>query len=177
MNKLDTVLLVSDSQKHRRRMRAVLVESYHILEAANASQALLLWNQNISCIAAVIADITSNHSIDPLFSHIPERMPLILLCREDSPQILNQGFAFGAADVIPLDYDSDAMLRRIDTITHLYNHKLYLERTVEEQAQQRSCAIPCPHMIFCQIIITTKVAVCTAPRRGIESLAPAPGQE
>jgi CheY-like chemotaxis protein len=111
MNKLDTVLLVSDSQQNRKLLRSVLAESYHTLEAANASQALSLWKQNISCIAAVIADITSNHSIDPLLSDIPDRVPLILLCREDSAQILNQGFNFGAADVIPPDYDPDAMLR------------------------------------------------------------------
>lgn len=136
MNKLDTVLLVSDSQSHRQLLRSVLTESYHTLEAANASQALLLWKQNISCIAAVIADITSDHHIDDAFADICDRSPLILICREDSPQVLNQGFAFGAADVIPLDYDPDAMLHRIDTITHLHNHKLYLERMVDEQAEK-----------------------------------------
>lgn len=136
MNKLDTVLLVSDSQQHRQLLRSVLAESYHTLEATNASQALLLWQQNISCIAAVIADISSDHHINDAFADIRDHSPLILICREDSPQILNHGFSFGAADVIPLDYDPDAMLHRIDTITHLHNHKLYLERMVDEQAQK-----------------------------------------
>lgn len=136
MNKLDTLILVSDIPAHRRLLRSVLEERYHLLETVNIQQALLLLSQNSACIGTVIADISSTDTIDAAFAQIPDQVPLILICQKDTPQVLNQGFGYGAADVIPLDYDPDAMLHRIDTITHLHNHRMYLKRMVDEQSQK-----------------------------------------
>jgi putative two-component system response regulator len=53
----DTLLLVGDAQSDRAQLRAIFQQSYHLLEAENADQAVLLLNQNGSCIAAILMDL------------------------------------------------------------------------------------------------------------------------
>lgn len=135
MNRLDTILLISNSTGNRTQLRTVLESSYNLLEATNASQAELLFQQNTGCIVSIVTDMSDCDTIDPIISSLSNEVPLILVCEDDSPRILHMGFGYGASDVIPLHYDPDAMLHRIDTITQLHNHKRYLQRMVDEQAE------------------------------------------
>ena len=136
MNRLDSILLVSDSSDNRKHLRAILEASYNLLEATNAAHADLLFRQNCGCIVSIVADISCAETVDPVLSTLSVDVPLILICQDDSPHILQMGFGYGAADVIPIHYAPDCMLHRIDTITQLHNHKLYLQRMVDEQAEK-----------------------------------------
>lgn len=135
MDKHDTLLLTSDSAENRSLLRGALGESFNLLEAANAQQALLLLKQNISCVASILIDISQNNMIDSSYAPIVEKIPVILICGEESSDLLNRGFDFGAADVIPLDYDPTAMHHRIENIVQLHLHKQHLEAMVAEQAE------------------------------------------
>ena len=64
------------------------------------------------------------------------QIPVIMISKDDSPVHLNRGFAWDAADVIPRDYDADAMLHRIDTIVQLFLHRKHLQTMVDEQAEK-----------------------------------------
>ena len=139
MDRHDTLLLAGGNKEHRAALRSILSENFNLLEAAGSTQALRLLEQNISCIAAVLLDITDprvlEHGINqdalkPFLEHVP----LIAISSGDSPEILAKAFDFGASDVIPVDYDGDAMRQRIDNILELSIHKRHLESLVEEQA-------------------------------------------
>lgn len=140
MDKHDTLLISSGSPEDRELLRGVLEDRYNLLEASNAVQTMLLLRQNVSCIAAAVLDITVLDKLDRELLNRQEarefltQIPVIIICSEDSPELLSRAFSFGAADVIPLDYDPHAMLRRIETIVELHLHKQYLQSMVEEQA-------------------------------------------
>ena len=140
MTRHDTLLLACGNQKNRAMLRSILAGRFNILEAGNTQQSILLLEQNIHCIAAVILDITVPENIEQELlqsgkaSEMLEQVPVIVITRDDRPETLSVAFGFGAADAIPQYYDADAMMNRIDNIIELHLHKLQLQTLVEEQA-------------------------------------------
>lgn len=140
MDKHDTLLISSGSQENRRQLRLALETRYNLLESTNSQQMLMLLKQNIDCVAAMVLDITTPEKIDRELMLREEnqqwlrKVPTIIISgNSDDPQILNLAFDYGAADVIPLNYEPYAMLRRIENIVDLHVHKQHLEAMVEEQ--------------------------------------------
>ena len=141
MERHDTLLTVCGRIQNRQILRAALQERFHLLEAANARQALLLLEQNMHCIAAVVLDYSEpGDSLRQLQSGEARaylsRVPVIIMCRQDAYETINQAFLEGAADVIPLLYDQTAMLHRIENIVDLHLHRQQLAALAEEQAQE-----------------------------------------
>ena len=140
MDRHDTLLICSSEAENRKLLRDTLAKRYNLLEASNSRQALVLLSQNIDCIATVLLDISAPDSIDQALltreenQKLLSRIPVIIISRQDDPQTLNMAYGYGAADVIPLEYDPYAMLHRIETIVELFLHKEYLEIKVREQA-------------------------------------------
>jgi len=140
MNNRDTILLAGGTAEHRKMLRAVLKESYNLLEAANTQQAILLLQQNSHCIAAAILDITSPKKLSNKvllqsdFTAALDHAPVIVITPNDDPDTLSAAFGFGAADAIPITYDPFAMLHRIENIVQLHLHRQQLEELVAEQA-------------------------------------------
>ncbi len=141
MNRHDTLLLSCGTPEDRKTLRSILGETYNLLEASNMRQTLLLMEQNRGCIAALILvvtdpalvemDILRRKETTDFFSWIP----VIVVTEDDQPCALDEAFSWGAADVIPLQYDPYAMLHRIENIVQLHLHKQNLEELVKEQAQ------------------------------------------
>ena len=142
MDRYDTLLLACGSSESRARTRRALGDAYNLLEAANASQMLLLLERDTNGIAAVLLDVTRPETLDgeqilgERGTALLSRIPVIALTDNDEPRILDDYFELGAADVIPLDYDPYAMVRRIDTIVQLHLHRQNLEQMVRTQARQ-----------------------------------------
>ncbi|MBQ3193248.1 MAG: diguanylate cyclase [Oscillospiraceae bacterium] len=140
MDKHDTLLVASSSAEHRMQLRSVLQGRYHLLEARGIRQMLLLIEQNASCVAAVLLDVSDLSQEDRKLltstqeHQALERVPVILLCREASPELLGTAASFGAADVIPVTYEPQAMLRRIETVVELHLHRISLANIKQEQA-------------------------------------------
>ena len=141
MTRHDTILLACGTAENRKMLRSVLGENYNLLEAANSQQTILLLEQNIQCIAAVVLDTTNLSVINQKILTHPDaaklfsQVPVIVITPDDSPNSLSLAFGFGAADAIPLHYDPFAMVHRIENIIQLHLHKLQLETLVEEQAE------------------------------------------
>lgn len=140
MDKHDTLLLACGTQENRSHLRGVLGQRYNLLEAGNAQQTLLLLRQNLHCIAALVLDISDptaldvKHLVRPEYEDLLHRVPTIIIAPKEGIDVMNTAFGSGAADVIPIDYEPYAMLRRIETIVELHLHKQYLETMVQEQA-------------------------------------------
>lgn len=132
MDKHDTLLIACSTAEKRKLLRGVLRDNYNLLEANNSNQMQLLLQQNRNVIAAVLfdLDVWENTNVKVL-----ETVPAIVFTRDNSPELLHKGFDRGASDVIPVDYDADSMLRRIETIVQLHLHRQHLQVLVEEQAE------------------------------------------
>ncbi len=141
MEKHDTILIACADAGNRGQLRFLLNERFNLLEAGNLWQALLLLEQNLACIAAVVmgssilqADAVAqlrSEKNDDLLSQVP-----VIVITEEAPQDLSLYFRWGASDVIPLHYDSYAMLRRIENIVQLHLHRQHLETVVQVQADR-----------------------------------------
>ena len=139
MVKHDTLLICSGIRENRHSLRSVFRDSYNLLEAGDRGQLTALLHQNLGCIAAALVDISGWEAADTDWLQREEnrallgRVPVIVLTKTDDPAVLSQAFGLGAADVIPVDYDPYAMLRRVETIIDLHIHKQHLETMVAEQ--------------------------------------------
>lgn len=146
MKKLDRLLLACETVENRQHIRNILGNDYYLLEASNIEQILVLLQQNKNGIAGLVLDISESQMLDIELLNKPEyfqkikQMPIILIAKEDTPEIVHRGFELGASDVIPLNYEPFAMLRRIENIVELHLHKQHLEQTFHSQtgALQRS---------------------------------------
>ncbi len=140
MKKYNTLLLACETMENRRYIRHILEADYSLLEASNIEQILVLLQQNKEGIAALVIDVSQSQMLDIELLNKPEyfqemkRMPIIILAKEDTPELVHRGFELGASDVIPLNYEPFAMLRRIENIVDLHLHKQHLEQMVQEQA-------------------------------------------
>ena len=140
MNKHDTLLIACGTRRSRRILRDIFSENYNLLEAANARQTMLLLEQNRSCIASVLLDITgaearkeANFLRDNMVDYM-NKVPIIVITEDNDVATLDHCFAMGASDVIPLNYDPYAMVRRIENLVQLHLHRDNLAELVQEQA-------------------------------------------
>ena len=138
----DTLLLIGDANSDRAGLREIFQDSYDLLEAENVAQALMLLNQNSSCIAAVLADLPlfPGSDITTLVSRCRqselEEIPLILfITPAGTGEREELAFTLGAVEVVPRPYTPSVVRRRIQTIVELFLHKCHLEKLVEEQSQ------------------------------------------
>lgn len=138
----DTLLLVGGISSDRVQLREIFEGSYNLLEAENAFQAKLLLGQNLSCIAAVLADIpvSDNGEIRILTESCrmgtEQEVPLILFITPvGTGEREELAFALGATDVVYKPYTAAAVQRRLQIIVDLYLHKWHLETLVEEQSE------------------------------------------
>lgn len=138
MHKYNTLIVASETMDNRVYMRNILGKDYDLLEAGNAEQILVLLGQNRNGIAALLLDVSLAQTLNIEVLGKTEyaalkQVPIIILTQKEDPDLIHRGFALGAADVIPLNYEPFAMLRRIETIVDLHIHKQHLEQLVQEQ--------------------------------------------
>ncbi len=140
MDKHDTLLIACGTTESRKQLCSVLDEYYNLLEATNAQQAIQLYNQNVGCLAAILLEMPIFEALraEKLetqdLQEVRSAVPVIVITPDESPETFHEAFREGVADVMPLDYDPYAMLRRIATLVELNLHKQHLETLVEEQS-------------------------------------------
>ena len=141
MHQHDTLLIACASAETRKMLREILQENYNLLEASNSQQTILLLEQNIQCIAAVILDISDPTTVNQQLLTAPDsvalltQMPIIVLTADGDEETLDIAFSYGATDAIPLRHNAYSLTRRIENVIQLHLHKLQLETMVAEQAE------------------------------------------
>ena len=141
MHQYDTLLIACGSAETRKMLREILQENYNLLEASNSQQTILLLEQNIQCIAAVILDISDPASVNQQLMMAPDsvalltQVPIIVLTADGDEETLDIAFSYGAADAIPLRHNAYSLTRRIENVIQLRLHKLQLELMVDTQAE------------------------------------------
>ena len=141
MERFDTLLIFSPSNENRVYLRASLKEGFNLLEAVTVQQLMLLLKQNKDCVAALLLDITSMNDeerkqfMQKEYVEQLHSVQVIVFTEDDDLVRLNRAFHLGAADVIPIDYEPYAMLRRIENVVQVRLHKRNLEELVAQQEE------------------------------------------
>ncbi len=135
----DTLLLACGSAANRAELRPIFEENYNLLEAETGKQALLLLEQNLHCIAAVLLDLTvSNKGGHTLLKEVTadnalSEVPLLVILGETSRIDEAAAFSMGADDVIVQPCDPLVVQSRVQTIVDLNRHKWHLQELLNEQ--------------------------------------------
>lgn len=138
----NTLLIVDDIEMNRAILRTLFQQEYNILEAENGVQGLMLLNQYIDTIAAVLLDIVmpgkNGYEVLADMSHNGqlERVPVIVITAEDTSENEVKAFDLGASDIVMKPFEPFVVRRRVNNVVELHRHKLHLEELVEEQASR-----------------------------------------
>ena len=135
----DTLLLIGDRNSDRANLHDIFESSYYILEAEDTAQGIMLLEQNIQCIAAVLTDIplTDDCGLPELVSSCRpsegKGVPVVcLVTPSGTGQREETAFILGAADVVYKPYTTLSVQRRVQTLIDLYMHQWHLEKLVED---------------------------------------------
>ena len=135
----DTLLLACGSAENRAELRSIFEENYNILEAETGKQAMLLLEQNLHCIAALLLDLSvaskGGHALlrDVTSDQQLSEVPLLVILGEGSRIDEATAFSMGADDVIVQPCDTVVTQSRVQTIVDLNRHKWHLQELLDEQ--------------------------------------------
>lgn len=138
----DTLLLVGDKDSGRPQLREIFESSYNLLEAENLTQAVMLLEQNGSCIAAVLSDLPLKDGEElralTLACHAgtEDEIPVMAFISGTGTGKMEEfAFSLGATDVVIKPYTPFGIQRRVQVIIDLFLHKWHLETLVKEQSE------------------------------------------
>ncbi len=136
MEKRNTILIACPEAKMRELLRLALEEHFNLLEATSLPQALVLLQQHRECVTAVAAASQIIRGAERNITEGPLGQAPIIVITADGSENPAPFFRYGASDVIPVDYDAYAMLRRIEAIVQLHLSRQHLQTVVREQEEK-----------------------------------------
>ena len=142
MQRRNTILLVDDVEMNRAILGGLFKDEYHILEAENGEQALLLLNEYHSSIAIMLLDIImpvkdGYQVLEEIRGNgLLDEVPVIIITADNSVESELKAFDLGASDIIIKPFEAHVVRRRVHNTIELSLHKHNLESLVAEQARK-----------------------------------------
>ena len=126
----DTILIVDDIEMNRAILSELFKDKYRILEADNGYDAVAIADENNDKIAVILLDMImpKKDGVETLRElkdfGITNIIPTVLMSAEFNDESLFNGHEYGACDIIEKPFDPHAVLRRIDNLVELYEHRV-----------------------------------------------------
>lgn len=142
MRQRDTILIVDDMEINRVILNGLFQDEYHLLEAENGEQALLLLRQYHGNIAIMLLDVVmpvmdGYQVLQEMGANgLLDEVPVVVITADNSLEGELRAFDLGASDIIVKPFEPHVVKRRVHNIIELYLHKHNLENMVEQQAQK-----------------------------------------
>lgn len=142
MQKQDTILLVDAAAENRAALSSLLQDTYHILQAKNGEQALLLLKQYHRNIALVLLNVAlPGKDGYQILSELRENgfldtVPVVVIVSPNAEESAIRAFHLGAADIIFVPFSPQIVLRRLENIISLFRHKRAVNSMAAERAQK-----------------------------------------
>jgi len=139
MDAHDTLLISCGNAKSRNILCSIFEDNYNLLETDNTHQTLLLLEQNINYIAAILLDLTVQDKIDEdILSKIEmtalsAEIPIIMVVEDNSPDSAAHAFERNAMDIIFPHDEPHLIMYRVQKIIELCRNKWILKDRIEEQ--------------------------------------------
>lgn len=139
MKRRNTILVVDDVELNRAILCELFRDKYNILEAADGQEALDLIETHEDEITIVLLDI-----IMPVLDGIEvlkrlhasgriEQIPVILITADSNDDTALEGYTIGVSDIISKPINPDIVLRRVENIIELHEHRRDMEEKLQEQ--------------------------------------------
>ena len=138
----DTILIVDDAEMNREILKNMFEDKYHILEAGDGNEALRLIEQEVDRLLIILLDILmpGKNGFEVLEEvqeqHLMKQIPVMLITGDDSAEFEKRGYQMGVADIVHKPFNAHVVIRRVENIIDLYQHKNRLEDMVEEQTRE-----------------------------------------
>lgn len=120
------ILIVDDSPMNREILRGMLEERYDICEAENGQEAMQILEEERESFCLVLLDLHMPvMNGDQLLFLMREqgwldRLPVIAISAENSPEAIQQMYELGAADYFTRPFDRNVVLCRVENTVELY---------------------------------------------------------
>ena len=137
------ILIADDAEINREFLRAILEDTYDILEAEDGMQAITLLQQREQEISLLILDLNMPNMdcfgvLDAMnkYSWI-DSVPVIMITAEDDPSLLKRAYDLGVTDYLRRNTDIETVRRRASNTIMLYAKQRRLAAMVNEQIYQK----------------------------------------
>lgn len=139
MKKDDTILVVDDMEVNRAILCSIFENKYNVLEAENGRQAMEVLEKNptvnVILLDIVMPEMDGYQVLRKMNdSGIIDKIPVVVITAEISPEIELLAFDLGARDIISKPFEPFIVKRRVENTIELYRHRLHLEELVRDQA-------------------------------------------
>ena len=138
-----TILVADDSEMNRSILRAMLEESYDIVEAEDGLQAIATLQQMEQEISLVLLDIVMPNvdgfgvlSAMNKYNWI-DSVPVIMISAENTREFIERAYDMGVTDYISRPFDMMVVRRRVINTLMLYAKQRRLAAMVNEQIYQK----------------------------------------
>ncbi|MDL2287142.1 response regulator [Eubacteriales bacterium OttesenSCG-928-G02] len=135
------LLVVDDIEVNRMVLSNLFMEEFEVLEAENGEVALNIINSYASEISVVLLDLAMPvmdgfQVLEEMQkSGIIHLVPVIMITGENDDEKMLTGYKLGVSDLVNKPFNSDIVIRRVNNVIDLYEHKNYLERKLNEQKE------------------------------------------
>jgi len=136
------LVIVDDSEMNRAILVEAFKDEYPYIEADNGLEAWEIISSSPSDIAAVFLDLmmpvmSGIEVLKRMISYeLMEQIPVFIVTAETHDDTLSQAFKMGVVDIIGKPFNSSFIRRRLGNIIELYNHRRFLEETVQQQLEK-----------------------------------------
>ena len=133
------VLIVDDSKFNRQVLKNILEEDYEILEAENGREALVIIEEQMKEIAAVLLDIVMPEVNGvTLLKMLNEKdylneFPVLVVTSEQDVELVAECFDYGISDFIRKPVNTDFVKQRVQKLVDLYLQKNEFKERLERQ--------------------------------------------
>lgn len=139
---LPVAVIADDIELNRAILNEVLNKEYQVLEAANGREALELVEKHRDRIAILLLDIVmpvvDGFQVLETMNRLglSGRLPVVMISAESTEDFVLRCYELGAADFISRPFSPNIVLRRVNNIVELYQHKGQLEKLVATQTKK-----------------------------------------
>lgn len=136
------ILIADDAEINREMLKFIFEEQYDIIEAENGEQAIEILDAKAQDISMLFLDfiMPQKSGIDVL-EHMVSKgytdfLPVIMITGEATPEFEVKAYELGASDIIYKPFDPMVVMRRTMNITELFEHRIDIEKKLEERTKE-----------------------------------------
>ena len=133
--------MVDDIALNRAILNELFCDEFEVLEAENGKAALEYINSIGAEISIVLLDlvmpIIDGFQVleDMNKSGVIQTLPVIMITGENDDEKTLMGYGLGVSDLVNKPFNPDIIIRRVNNVVDLYDHKRDLEQKLREQKE------------------------------------------
>ncbi len=136
------ILIADDAEINREMLKFIFEEQYDIIEAEDGERAIGILDEKAQEFSMLFLDLImpGKSGIDVL-EHMVSKgymdfLPVIMITGEATPEVEVKAYELGVSDIIYKPFDPMVVMRRTMNITELFEHRIDIEKKLEERTKE-----------------------------------------